>query len=342
VKPSEITVALTHLTKQQRPAFIWGPPGVGKSDVMHQIAADLGYELRDMRLSTMDPTMLQGFPIPDMEAKVMKWLVAEVLPPMTVKKGAKMVPNDSKGVLFLDEMNSAAPAVQAAGYQLILNRRLGEYILPKNWSVHAAGNRASDRSIVHAMPAALANRFVHIDFSVDVDDWLLWAAQNGVSEVTRGFIKFRPGLLHSFDAASNPRAFPSPRSWRFVDDIVHQGLPTSIERSLIEGTVGNGAMVEYVQFASVYKDLPTVEEIMLNPDTAPVPDDSNPAAQYAVCTMLDSRAGKSNMGRLHTYIARMRTEFQVFFMRSAARINRDITQTKEFQSWITKHQDILI
>jgi hypothetical protein len=342
VKPSEITVALTHLTKQQRPAFIWGPPGVGKSDVMHQIAADLGYELRDMRLSTMDPTMLQGFPIPDMEAKVMKWLVAEVLPPMTVKKGAKMVPNDSKGVLFLDEMNSAAPAVQAAGYQLILNRRLGEYILPKNWSVHAAGNRASDRSIVHAMPAALANRFVHIDFSVDVDDWLLWAAQNGVSEVTRGFIKFRPGLLHSFDAASNPRALPAPRSWRCVDGIVHQGLPTSIERSLIEGTVGNGAMVEYVQFASVYKDLPTVEEIMLNPDTAPVPDDSNPAAQYAVCTMLDSRAGKSNMGRLHTYIARMRTEFQVFFMRSAARINRDITQTKEFQSWITKHQDILI
>ena len=342
MKPSEAKQALIHLTKQQRPAFIWGPPGVGKSDVMHQTADDLEYELRDMRLSTMDPTMMQGFPIPDMEAKVMKWLVAEVLPPMMVKKGAKMVPNESKGILFLDEMNSAAPAVQAAGYQLILNRRLGEYILPKNWSVHAAGNRASDRSIVHAMPAALANRFVHIDFNVDVDDWLLWAAQNGVSEVTRGFIKFRPGLLHSFDPQTNPRAFPSPRSWRFVDDIFRQGLPANIERELISGTVGEGAMVEFIQFASVYRDLFTVEEIMLNPDTAPVPDDTNPAAQYAVCTMLDSRADKSNMGRLHTYIARMRTEFQVFFMRSAARINRDVTQTKEFQSWITKNQEILI
>ena len=342
MKPSEVQVALAHLTKQQRPIFLWGAPGVGKSDVVRQTAADLGYELRDKRLSTMDPTMMQGFPIPDMERQVMTWLQSEVLPPMMVKKGSKMVPNESKGMLFLDEMTHAAPAVQAAAFQLILDRRLGEYVLPKNWTVHAAGNRASDRTIAHAMPSALANRFVHIDFSVDVDDWLLWAAQNNISEVTRGFIKFRPGLLHNFDPQTNPRAFPSPRSWSFVDDIFRQGLPAGIEREQITGTVGEGAMVEYIQFAAVYRDLPTVEEIMLNPDTAPVPDDKNPAAQYAICTMLDSRADKSNMGRLHTYVSRMRTEFQVFFMRSAVRINRDITQTKEFQSWVTKHQDVLI
>lgn len=342
MKPSEVKVALTHLTQQQRPTFIWGPPGVGKSDVVRQTAADMNYELRDKRLSTMDPTMLQGFPVPDMERRVMTWLQSEVLPPMTVKKGKQDVPNETKGILFLDEMTHAAPAVQAAAFQLILDRRLGEYVLPKNWVVHAAGNRASDRTIAHAMPSALANRFVHIDFNVDVDDWLQWAAQNNVSQVTRGFLKFRPGLLHNFDAQSNPRAFPSPRSWRFVDDIFRQGLPATVERELIAGTVGEAATGEYLNFANVYRDLPTLEEILMNPDKAVVPGDNNPAAQYAVCTMLDTRADKTNMGRIHTYISRLRTEFQVFFMRSACRLNRELMQTKEFQAWVQKHQNVLI
>jgi hypothetical protein len=338
MKPSEAKIALTHLTEQKRPAFVWGAPGIGKSELMAQIASDTKRELRDVRMSMMDTVDVRGFPVPDMQAQVMRWLTADFLPPMKISGK----PNKTKGILFLDEMNSAVAAVQATGYQLILNRRVGEYVLPEGWAVHAAGNRTSDRSIVHQQPAALANRFVHIDLNVDIDDWMEWAAANGVSEVTRGFIKFRPGLLHDFDAASNPRAFPSPRSWRFVDNIFRQGLPSAVERELIKGTVGEGATAEYLQFATVYRDLPTVEEIMLNPDSAPVPDDSNPAAQYAVCTMLDTKANAGNMGRIHTYVARMRTEFQVFFMRSASRVNREIQQTKEFKAWVTKHQDILI
>jgi hypothetical protein len=313
MKPSEAKIALTHLTEQKRPAFVWGAPGIGKSELMAQIASDTKRELRDVRMSMMDTVDVRGFPVPDMQAQVMRWLTADFLPPMKISGK----PNKTKGILFLDEMNSAVAAVQATGYQLILNRRVGEYVLPEGWAVHAAGNRTSD-------------------------DWMEWAAANGVSEVTRGFIKFRPGLLHDFDAASNPRAFPSPRSWRFVDNIFRQGLPSAVERELIKGTVGEGATAEYLQFATVYRDLPTVEEIMLNPDSAPVPDDSNPAAQYAVCTMLDTKANAGNMGRIHTYVARMRTEFQVFFMRSASRVNREIQQTKEFKAWVTKHQDILI
>ena len=193
MQPSSIRTALPRLIEKQRPVFLWGAPGVGKSDVVGQIATDLKLELRDVRLSLLDPIDLKGFPVVDTAKKQMKWLPADFLP----TKG--------RGLLFLDEMNSAPQSVQAAAYQLILNRKIGDYKLPDGWAVLAAGNRSSDRSVVHAMPAALANRFVHLDFDIDVNDWNYWAMTNGMHDDLRAFIQFRPNLLHSFDAASNPR-----------------------------------------------------------------------------------------------------------------------------------------
>lgn len=342
MKPSKIKPALRHLLNQKRATFLWGAPGVGKSDLVREVAAEDNREVRDVRLSTMDVVDIRGFPVPNLETKVMEWLVANFLPPMLVpgKTKGKLVPNESRGVLFLDEMNSAAPAVQAAGYQLVLDRKIGDYTLPENWSIIAAGNRTSDRSVVHAMPAALANRFVHIDFDVDMDDWYAWATQNGISDITRGFIRFRPNLLHSFDANSNPRAFPSPRSWAFVDNVLNGQLESSIEYELIKGTVGEGAAAEFSAFARLAKDLPTADEILLAPDSAPVP--TEPASQYAICTALDSRATSGTIGRLLTYVTRLPTEFQVLFMRSATIANREIANTKEFIKWVTANQDVLL
>lgn len=250
------------------------------------------------------------------------------------------LPTKGKGILFLDEMNSAPQSVQAAAYQLILNRKLGDYELPAGWSVVAAGNRASDRSVVNAQPAALANRFVHIDFEVDVDDWYTWATQNGVSDITRAFIKFRSNLLHSFDPAANPRAFPTPRSWVFVDDVLQSGLATDTEYELIKGTVGEGAAAEYIAFAKMARDLPTAEEILANPTKAPVP--TAPATMYAISTMLDKKATSATLATLLTYMSRLPVEFQVLFMRSAGMANRDLLRTKEFVTWMTANQDVVI
>lgn len=342
MKPSKAKAALLHLIERRRPAFIWGAPGVGKSEVVEQTAAESARKLVDVRLSTMDVVDIRGFPVPNLEAKTMEWLIANFLPPMQVpgKTKSKLVPNESKGLLFLDEMNSAPQAVQAAAYQLVLNRRIGDYELPANWAILAAGNRASDRSVVNAMPAALANRFVHIDFEPDADDWQAWAAVNGVSDVTRGFLRFKPALLHSFDPATNPRAFPSPRSWVFVDDVINSHLDAETEHELIKGTVGEGAAAEYLTFARLARDLPSVDEILLAPDTAPVPDE--PSAQYAICTALDAKANKNTIGRLLTYAERLPVEFQVLFVRYAAMTNREITQTKEYTKWVTANQDVLL
>ena len=190
MRPSQVSASLTHLIKRQRPAFLWGPPGAGKSDVVAEIAKDLGLELRDVRLNLLDPVDLKGFPV--VKGAGAKQQMSFVPPDFLPTKG--------KGILFLDEMNSAPRAVQAAAYQLILNRKIGEYELPVGWAVVAAGNRAGDRAVVNDMPSALANRLVHIDFEVDVDDWYDWALQHGVSDLTRAFIKFRPALLHRLDA----------------------------------------------------------------------------------------------------------------------------------------------
>ena len=330
MKPSSVKQSLKHLVARKRPVFIWGPVGAGKSDVVASVAKELGLELRDVRLNLMDPVDLKGFPVVRGTGKSQ---TMAFVPP-------DFLPTKGKGILFLDEMNSAPQSVQAAAYQLILNRKLGDYELPVGWAVVAAGNRASDRSVVNAQPAALANRFVHIDFDVDVEDWFAWATQNGVSDITRAFIKFRSNLLHSFDPASNPRAFPSPRSWVFVDDVLTSGLAADTEFELIKGTVGEGAAAEYVAFARMARDLPTVEEILASPSKAPVP--SAPATMYAIATMLDKKATPATLSKLLTYMGRLPVEFQVLFMRSAGMADRDLLKTKEFVTWMTTNQDVVI
>ena len=330
MKPSNVFSALSHLVDRRRPAFIWGPPGAGKSDTVRDVAEAMALELRDVRLNLLDPVDLKGFPtVSGTGAKrQMSWAPPDFLP----TKG--------RGILFLDEMNSAPQSVQAAAYQLILDRRIGDYQLPEGWTTLATGNRAADRAVVNAMPSALANRFVHIDFEVDASDWDKWASAHDVSDITRAFIRFRPNLLHSFNPTANERAFPTPRSWVFVDDVVNGGLAADTEYELIKGTVGEGAAAEYLSFARLAKDLPSVDEILMNPDTAPVP--TSPAGQYAICTAMDKKATPNSLGRLLTYAERLPTEFQVLFVRGAAQANRAITTTKEYIAWVMKNQDVLL
>lgn len=327
MKPSSIRKALNHLIAVQRPAFIWGPPGVGKSDVVAQVAEDSKLELRDVRLSLLDPTDLKGFPVPDLVKKLMRWLPADFLP----TKG--------KGLLFLDEMNQAPQAVQGAAYQLILNRKIGDYKLPDGWSVLAAGNRTSDRSIAHAMPAALANRFVHLDFDINVEEWNVWAMNNEIHTDIRAFIKFRPNLLHSFDSATNPRAFPSPRSWSFVNSLYKSSLSQDEEFELVKGTIGEGASAEFSGFVRLIKDLPTVDQILLDPEKTKVPT-SQPASMYALATALDTRATPGNLDRVMKYVTRMPVEFQVVFMRGAITRDSKLSGTKAYMDWAVTNQAV--
>src|SRR5262245_34343359 len=188
------------------PVMPWGPPGVGKSQIVAQIAARHGIALIDIRLAQMEPTDLRGIPFRD--GRHVVWSVPAILPD-TERHG-------ERGVLFLDEITSAVPTVTAAAYQLILDRRLGEYVVPDGWAIFAAGNRQGDRGVTFQMPAPLGNRFVHYEIEPDLDDWVAWAHASGIDPRLIAFLRFRPDLLFDFDPARYTVAFPSPRSWEFA------------------------------------------------------------------------------------------------------------------------------
>jgi hypothetical protein len=317
MRPSQIKAATKFYLSKRRPVFIWGPPGVGKSDIVESIAKEQDIGLIDFRMALRDPTDIKGFPMPDAKSKTMKFY----------RDGE--LPTSGEGILFLDELNSATPATQAAAMQLTLTGKIGDYVLPEGWSIVAAGNRESDRSVVNRMPAALSLRFHHMDLEVSLDDWAIWAQANNMPHEMIGFMRFRQNLLHSFDPTQ--RSSPNPRSWAFASQIMNSGLDRDTEFEMMKGTVGDGAAAEFIAYMGVYKDLPTIDQILLNPDSVPVP--SSPATLYALSTALGDKVKRDTFDRAMQYITRMPVEFQVVAVRDAVRKEAGCATTKAFTKW---------
>ena len=254
VTPNEAKRSLRKCIKIQRPVFMWGPPGIGKSDIVKQIGDEFERPVIDVRLSLWEPTDIKGIPYYNSQANTMSWAPPAELP----------TDPDSTAILFLDELNSAAPATQAAAYQLILNRRVGTYILPKGVSIVAAGNREADKGVTYRMPAPLANRFLHIELKSDYEDWLNWATMNRVHEQVVGYIGFAKQDLYDFDPKSSSRSFATPRSWSFVSDLLHDDdLDENTLTDLVSGAVGEGLAVKFMAHRKVAKQMPKPEDILV-------------------------------------------------------------------------------
>lgn len=262
------------------PVMLWGPPGVGKSDMVAQIAAQGEGSVVDIRLSQMEPSDLRG--IPFHKDGLVEWSIPALLP--DVER------HGERGILFLDEITSAPPTVSAAAYQLILDRRLGEYQVPDGWAIFAAGNRQGDRGVTYAMPSPLANRFSHYEVEVHLDDWVAWAWDHGVDERVIAFLRFRPELLFDFDPAHQAVAFPTPRSWEFAHRALQKfGDEPQLLRSALQGCVGNAAGIELAAFVDNLHNLPDLDQI-LRGEGGEVPKEID--LQYAVATALVGRAIK--------------------------------------------------
>jgi hypothetical protein len=243
--------------KTQRPVFLWGPPGIGKSEVVAGIAEELGGLMIDLRLGQMDPTDIRGIPFYNKELGKMDWAPPIDLPDEEMAKQYPLI------VLFLDEMNSAAPAVQAAAYQLVLNRRVGKYVLPKNVVMVAAGNRESDKGVTYRMPTPLSNRFVHLEMKVDFPAWQEWAVNHKIHKDVVGYLTFAKQDLYDFDAKSSSRAFATPRSWFFVSELLaDEDLDDVTSTDLIAGTVGEGLAVKFMAHRKIAGRLPKPEDIL--------------------------------------------------------------------------------
>lgn len=241
---------------KKRPLFIWGPPGIGKSELVASITEELGGYMIDLRLGQMEPTDIRGIPFYNKELGKMDWAAPVDLPDEEFAKQYPVV------VLFLDEMNSAAPAVQAAGYQLILNRRVGKYFLPDNVVIVAAGNRESDKGVTFRMPSPLANRFVHLEMRHDHAAWENWATLNNIHQDVVGYIGTHKQDLMDFDPRSSSRAFATPRSWSFVSQLLDDNMDDATLTDLVAGTVGEGTAIKFMAHRKIAGQMPKAEDVL--------------------------------------------------------------------------------
>lgn len=246
--------------------MMWGAPGIGKSSIVNFVAQENDMEVIDLRLSQLAPTDLRGLPYVSDET------VAHFASP-------SFLPREGRGILFLDEINLAPPSVMNIAMQLVLDRRVGDYVVPDGWYIMAAGNRVEDRAAVSQMPAPLTNRFLHFTVECTLDSWKDYALVSGVREEIVSFLNFRPNLLHNFD--KNAIAWPSPRSWDFASSLLNAGLPVS-------PAVGDGAASEFSTFVKLYSRLPDVERILEGDMSVPAPKE--PSMMYAICGALVGRS----------------------------------------------------
>lgn len=345
MRPSQLSTILDTEFQSTReghhtPVMLWGPPGVGKSQIIAQVAARHDAPVIDIRLSQMEPSDLRGIPFRVGDA--VEWAVPSMLPDAQR--------HGPRGILFLDEITSVPPSVSAAAYQLILDRRLGAYEVPAGWAIFAAGNRQGDRGVTYSMPAPLANRFSHYELDVNLDDWVAWAYAHHIDERLIAFLRFRPELLFEFDPAHNPVAFPSPRSWEFAHRALQKfGASSDILVEALQACVGPAAGIELSAFVDNLDKLPDIDAIVRG-EPVPVPKETD--LQYAVASALVARAirareqadAQTTYGHIVDYASAFpQREMGVMLVSDMHRaVGQDLFAVPQFSQWAKAVADVML
>lgn len=240
--------------------MLWGPPGVGKSQGVRQIAARVTEEtgknvvITDVRLLLFNPVDLRGIPTANADKTLAVWLRPKLF--------QMDESTDTVNILFLDEISAAPPSVQAAAYQITLDRSIGEHKLPDNCIVIAAGNRVTDKSVAYNMPKALANRLCHLDIVSDPKAWHDWAVKRGLHRYVVGYLAFNPVALMKFDHSGTTLAFPTPRSWEMASNILKNiSEDFRIVYPLVAGCIGTETANALREWSRVYYELPSPKEL---------------------------------------------------------------------------------
>lgn len=276
---------LAKLVKEQlaggapQPVMLWGPPGIGKSDIVKTATKECGIELRDIRLAQLDPVDLRG--VPTVENGQTKWAIPSFFP----------TDPESAGIIFLDELSAADPSIQVTAYQLLLDRRIGEYEVPPKWIIVAAGNRAEDNAVSLPMSSALANRMMHLELHAEPEAWAQWASKKGLDPSVIGFIRFRPEMLFA-PGKDCERGWPSPRSWEHVSNILEFGLDDDELPLCVSGLVGDAAAGQFLAYRRQFKALGNVRELMLDPGKPLKLDSRKPDVCYALASALAYWVGR--------------------------------------------------
>lgn len=327
--------------------MLWGPPGIGKSEAIREIAAGIEEEtgrktvVTDVRLLLFSPIDLRGIPTVNEDRTLAVWLKPKIF---QMEESPDVV-----NLLLLDELTSAPQSVQAAAYQLTLDRAVGEHKLPDNCLVFAAGNRTTDRSVSYRMPKALANRMMHFDVEAHFDSWKRWAVQKGIHPKVTGFLTFKPDLLMQFDPASPDAAFPTPRSWEMVSRLLFAAgnLDESHLFPMIAGLVGEGAAAEFWSWCRVAGELPDIRKIFLGQEQK-VPKRAD--VLYALVSSMTSyaREHRDDMTQIENsirYAEKLPPDFSAILLRDYLYLDKNykekLLQIPAFADWLQKKGSLM-
>lgn len=332
MKPSDLILMLNIAIDARIPAHIWGASGVGKSQIVSSIAKKRKIGFIDLRAVQLDPVDLRG--LPSIENGITKWNTPEFLP------------REGEGILFLDELTSAPQMVQAACYQLVLDRALGDYRLPDGWVVMAAGNPASEKGVHFSMPYPLRNRFMHFTLDVDKDDWTQWAITHKVVPELISFIRLKGADLLLGEKPKDSNAWPTPRAWANVSSFVEpwfkaKSALTPLFTEAVGGIVGEGAASEFTGFMRLYQNLPTIEQILLAPETTMVPSATEPSASIVIATGLGRVINDQNVAKASIYLNRMDAEYHTLAIHDAVERDPKIAKTKSFIEFGVRFDKVL-
>ena len=334
--------------------FLWGPPGIGKSDGVFELARLLEAEtgkrvyVADIRLLLFGPVDLRGVPVPDETRTFTDWLRPRILE----LDPSKEVIN----IVFLDELTAAVQSVQAAAYQITLNRAVGEHNLPENTIIIAAGNRTTDRSIAYNMPKALANRLMHFEIGIDFEGWSDWAIKSGeIHPYVLGYLSFDNSKLYKDESDIKTVAYPTPRSWMFVSNILNtfgEIEDMSEVYPLISGCIGKETALEFMAWCKTYKDLPSVKDIVEGKHAEkPRSMDASYAIVAAIISYVNSRIkgidvslSVDELNNICKYANSLQLDYSANLYRKLMEMDHLMAKLQEvpaFRQWVEKNSKVI-
>lgn len=333
IRPSQLVTELRANARANIPTMIWGPPGIGKSQIVYQTAEALNAKLFELRANLFDPVDVRG------GLKVVEQQDGTYKTKYGIPEDYPESDYTGNVVLLVDELPNAPKATQNALLQLILDKKIGTYTLPPGTAIVAAGNRSIDRAAVHEMPTPVKNRFAHYEVEPNVDDWAAWAIRKGINPTIISFVRYRPTLLHSLDSREN--AFPTGRAWEMVDrKLPYMGGTPDDEFYGVASIIGDGPAGEFIAFKQTADKMPDLDKIISSPHSVNVPDD--PSILFAVSGGLAARSDENNFKDIMAYAKRMPAEYQVVLVRDSLAKDRDLVKTPAFQKWTQDNANVLI
>jgi MoxR-like ATPase len=325
---AEAAMMLEILTDAGDPVMLWGKPGIGKSDVVHQLGAKKGRKVMEFHAALRETVDLRGIPVPDLVTGKTRWLVPDELP--------QAERDGEEGYLFCDEINQASPQMQGVLGGLILYGTIGDYKLPKGWRVIAAGNRVSDKAAAQRMPTHMRNRFAHLFITPDVNAWTKWANSNGVAPEVVAFVRLRRELIHMMPKGDE-NAFPTPRSFTKAAKYVHA---KEYRMRLFASLIGDAVAAELDGFIELYRSLGSLDDIAADPDNANIP--TEPSVRFAVCTGLGRLANRKNFANIIRYAQRLPRESEILVVTDATGRDKTLKNTACYAEWAVRNQDVTI